>query len=136
MIPLRLYLIGGAILASFIAGGYAHMRWTEAKAVKLAMAASEQTRKVEHENAVSTIRRMDSYSVTVAENQRRAMPARTDLASVQHSLAAIASSAPASACGPDPRLSRVIELLGEGAGLVEEGARHADQLRAQRDALK
>lgn len=139
MIPLwaiKLGAISAASLALFSAGAYSHMRWAGAKAAEAALLASEQARKVEHENSVSTIRRMDSYSVTVAENQRRAMPARTDLASVQHSLAAIASSAPASACGPDPRLSRVIELLGEGAGLVEEGARHADQLRAQRDALK
>lgn len=125
-----------AILAAvFAAGAYSHHRWTEARAIKAQLAASEQARKVEHDNAVSVIRRMDSYSVTAASNAARALPARTDLVSVQHSLAAIASADPASACGPDPRLARIADLLAEGAGLAEEGARHVEELRAKRDAL-
>ena len=136
MIPLRLYIIGGALLAAFLSGGYAHMRWTDSKAAKAALMASEQARTTEHENAVSTIRKLDSYSVTTAQNATRALAARSDLERVRGSLASIASAAPASACGPDPRLAGITDLLAEGAGLVEEGARHTDLLRAQRDALK
>ncbi len=132
----RLLAYVGALVVAFSAGAYSHFRWTEARAVKAALKASEQAREIEHANAVSAIRRMDSYSVTAARNQARALPARSDLERVQHSIAAIAAAPAASACGPDPRLARVLDLLGEGAGLVEESARHIEELRAKRDALK
>jgi hypothetical protein len=124
------------VVCTFTGGGYAHYRWMEAKTAKIALHASEQVRKDEHDNAVSTIRKLDSYSVTTAQNQVRALSARSDRERVQHSLAAIAAAAPASACGPDPRLAGIAQLLSEGAGLVEEGAGHVDELRAKRNALK
>jgi hypothetical protein len=127
-----------ALSTAFTAGMVSHARIAKAKADAANLKASEKARKDEHVNAVSTIRRMDDYSVTSARNAARALPARSDLASVQHSLSFIAA-APASAasgCVPDPRLSGIAELLGEGASLVEEGARHVDELRAKRDALK
>jgi hypothetical protein len=135
MSPL-LYLRIAVAVGLFAAGAYSHHRWTEAKAAKAALQASEQARKVERDNAVSLIRKMDSYSVTAVENQRRALVARSDLERVRNSAAVLAASAPAAACGPDPRLAGVLELLAEGAGLVEEGSRHVDDLRAKRDALK
>lgn len=133
---IRLYLAAGALAIAFVGGAYSHHRWTEAKAIKAALQASEQARKVEHDNAVSVIRKMDSYSVTAVENQRRALAARSDLERVRGSLAAIAAPAASAACRPDPRFSGILQLLDEGAGLVEESARHVEELRAQRDALK
>lgn len=132
----RLLALAIAVASIFGAGmGYQAHR-DSVKALQASIAASEQARKVEHENAVSLVRRMDSYSVTQAQNAARAAESRAVVASVQHSAAAIASAAPASACGVDPRLSVLAELLAEGAGLVEEGAREVERLRAQRDALK
>lgn len=125
-----------ALAGAFGSGAYTHKRWADGEAAKAAILASEQARKDERDNAVSAIRRMDSYSVTVAENQRRALPARSDLVSVQHSLASIAAEAPASACGADDRLARVADLFGESASFLEEGARHLEELRATRDALR
>lgn len=139
MIPLwlvRLGIYAAAALTIFSAGAFTHMRWAEAKAAKAALQASEQARKVDHDNAVSLIRKMDSYSVTTVESQRRALVARSDLDRVRHSTAAIAAAPAASANCADPRLARIAELLGEGASLAEEGARHVDELRAKRDALK
>lgn len=139
MIPLwaiKLGALGAAALALFSAGAYSHMRWTEAEAAEASLQASEQARKDERDNSVSTIRRMDAYSVTAAQNQVRALAARSDADSVRHSLAAIASAAPASAYSADPRLAGIADLLSEGVGLAEEGARHVEELRAQRDALR
>lgn len=131
-----LWLRLGICAALFMAGFYTHHRLTEAKAAKAALLASEQARKVEHDNAISVIRKMDSYSVTTVENQRRALAARSDLERVRGSLAAIAAPAASAACPPDPRLAGLADLLAEGAGLVEESARHLDEIRAKRDALK
>lgn len=127
-----------ALTTAFTAGLVTHARIVKAKTDAANLEASEKARKDEHVNAVATIRRMDDYSVTSARNAARALPARSDLARVQHSLAVIAA-APASAasgCVPDPRLPGLLELLGEGASLVEEGPRHLEELRAKRDALK
>lgn len=135
MSPL-LYLRIAVAVGLFAAGAYSHHRWTEAKAAKAALQAEQQARKAERDNAVSLIRKMDSYSVTAVENQRRALAARTDLERVRNSLAVIAAPAASAACEPDPRLAGIADLLAEGAGLVEEGARHVDDLRAKRDALK
>ena len=130
------WIKAGICAALFAAGFYTHLRLTEAKAAKAALQASEQARKVEHDNALSVIRKMDSYSVTTVENRLRALAARSYLERVRGSLAAIAAPAASAACPTDPRLAGLADLLAEGAGLVEEGARHVDDLRAKRDALK
>jgi len=127
-----------ALLTAFGAGMWTHARIARADALQVGLKASEQARKDEHVNAVSTIRRMDDYSVTAARNSARALLARDDLASVQHSITVIAAAhaSAASGCVPDPRLPRLLELLRESASLVEEGPRHLEELRAKRDALK
>jgi hypothetical protein len=104
-----------------------------------AVAASETLRTEEHDDATIRIKTLDSYAALAPVRQARALDARSDLVGVQQLLATLAAPAPASAaasaCGPDPRLSGLAELLSEGTSLVEEGARVADELRDQRDAL-
>ena len=139
MIPLwaiKLGAISAASLALFSAGAYSHMRWAGAKAAEAALLASEQARKVERESAVSAIKKLDNFAAEQAANERRALAARSDLERLRGSLAAIAGPTPAASCPVDPRLAGVVDLLREGAGLVEESGRHVDQLRAQRDALR
>ncbi|WP_349745249.1 hypothetical protein [Roseateles cavernae] len=131
----RILVALASLALAFAAGAFVHYRWVLAEVTQRALDQSEATRKVEHDNAVSTIIKMDRYSVTAAQNQPRVLAARTDLVGVQHSIDAIAAAAPASACGPDPRLAGVLELLRESASLVEEGPRHLEELRAKRDAL-
>lgn len=132
---IKLGALAALALGLFGAGAYTHMRWADAKAAKAALMASEQARKDEHENAVSTLRKLDTFHATEAENSRRALAARSDLDGLRNSLAAIASAAPASACGADSRLPGIAQLLAEGAELAAEGADHVDRLRDQRDAL-
>ena len=123
-------------LALFSAGGYSHMRWADSKANKAALNDSEQARKGEYDNAVSSIRKLDNFAAEQAASSRRALAARTDLERLRGSLAALASPAAAASCPTDGRLRGLADLLGEGAGLAEEGARHVEELRAQRDALR
>ncbi len=126
----------GIVAGSFGAGVYAHKRWADGRAAEAALMASEQARKVERENAVSSIRKLDNFAAEQATNQRNALAARSDLERLQHSLSTIAAAAPAASCPDDPRLAGVVELLRTGSGLVEEGSRHVADLRAKRDALK
>ena len=125
----------GVVAGAFGAGAYTHKRYADGEAAKAAILASEQARKVERENAIASIRKLDNFAATQAENERRSAAVRSDLERLRNSAAAIAAAAPASACEPDPRLAGVLELLQEGSGLVEEGRRHVDDLRAKRDAL-
>jgi hypothetical protein len=139
VIPLwaiKLGAISAVSLALFSAGAYSHMRWTEAKAAKVALQASEDARKVERESAVSAIKKLDNFAAEQAANERRALAARSDLERLRGSLAAIASPAASAACGVDDRLSRAVELLGACASLLEEGSGHVERLKSQRDALK
>ena len=139
MPPLWLIKLGAslALLASvFCAGVYSHYRWAEAKAAKAALQASEQARKDERVNAVSSIRKLDNFAAAQAADARRALAARSDLEQLRSSLAALASPAAPASCPVDGRLRGLADLLSEGAGLVEEGPRHVEELRAQRDALK
>lgn len=126
----------GVIAGSFGAGAYTHKRYADGESAKAAILASEQARKVEREKAVSTIRKLDNFAAAQTQNERAALAARSDLERLRNSLAAVAAPATAASCPADPRLAGVARLLDEGAGLVEEGARHVDELRAQRDALK
>jgi hypothetical protein len=139
VIPLwaiKLGAISAAALALFSAGAYSHMRWAGAKAAKVALQASEDARKVERESAVSAIRKLDNFAAEQAANERRALAARSDLEQLRGSLAALASPAAPASCPVDGRLRGLADLLAEGAGLVEEGPRHVEELRNQRDALK
>lgn len=139
MIPLwaiKLGISAAAALALFSAGAYAHMRWADAKAAKAALQASEQARKVEHDNAVSMVRKMDSYSVTMAQEAARAVVARSDTQRVRDAIPSIAAAASAAACSADDRSARAVELFGESLELLEEGRRHVERLKAQRDALR
>ncbi|SEL11669.1 hypothetical protein SAMN05216359_105254 [Roseateles sp. YR242] len=127
-----------ALMLAFAAGIRFHIHWAEGKAAANRAQASEEARKVERTNAVSTIRRMDNFAQAQQRNAAAALPARSDLERVRHSLDRIVSApAPAASatCGADPRLAGLVELLRESAGLVEEGPRHLEELRAQRDAL-
>lgn len=139
MIPLwaiKLGAIAALALALFSAGAYSHMRWADAKAAKAALQASEQARKDERENAVSAIRKLDNFAAAQAADQGRALAARSDLEQLRGSLAALTGPAAPASCPVDGRLRGLADLLAEGAGLVEEGPRHVEELRRQRDALK
>lgn len=136
--PTRILIGLAALVLAFVAGIRFHIHWAEGKAAAARAQASEEARKVERTNAVATIRRMDNFAQAQQRNAAAALPARSDLERVQHSIDRIASApgpAASAACGPDPRLAGVLELLREGASLVEEGPRHLEELRAQRDAL-
>jgi hypothetical protein len=138
MIPLwaiKLGAISAASLVLFSAGAYSHMRWSSAKAAKAALLASEQARKVERESAVSAIRKLDNFAAEQAANERRALTARSDLERLRGSLATLASPAPAASCPVDERSARAVELFGESLELLEEGRRHVERLKSQRDAL-
>lgn len=128
-------IYAGIVLASFIAGGYTHHRWVAYDQAKAAVAASENARKTERENARRDLTALDNYSVTQARNQVAATSRARVVAGVQHDLSAFASAAPASACGPDPRIRILENLLGEGVGLVGEGADHIEAIRAQKQGL-
>lgn len=135
-LPYRILAVLALLAAAFGSGWVGHVKYRAGVDAQAALAASEQARKADHDSAVSKIRALDSYSVSAAGNAARALPARDDLRGMQHSLATIAAAGVASSCGVDPRLAGLADLLGEGAGLVEEGARVADELRAQRNALR
>ncbi len=136
MNPYTILAALGIVAGSFGAGAYTHKRYADGEAAKAAILASEQARKVEREQAVSSIRKLDNFAAEQAANQHNALAARSDLERLQHSPDTITAAAPAASCPADPRLAGVARLLSEGAGLVEEGARHVDELRAQRDALR
>lgn len=130
-------------LAGFGAGWWRASASHELKAVvteqRAELQATEQLRTEEHHDAVTQITALDHYATAQQQRRPRLLAARGDLERLQQSAlrlqAPAADAAAASACGPDPRLARVLELLREGAGLVEEGSRLADELRDQRDSL-
>lgn len=124
-----------ALAGAFGSGAYTHKRWADGKAAEAALMASEAARKIEREQAVSSIRKLDNYAAAQADNERRALTARSDLERLRNAIAATASATPAS-CPADERVGRLADLLRESAELSEEGARHVDDLRAKRDALK
>ncbi len=101
--------------------------------------ASETLRAEEHHDAVDQITSLDQLATAELVRRPRVLAARGDLVRVQQSLhhieAAAAVAPAASACGPDPRLAGLAQLLREGAELAEEGSRHVEQLRDQRGAL-
>lgn len=127
--------LGGA----FSAGVYAHMRWTEAEPVKAALEVSETNREIEHENTTTAIRKLDNFIAVQQGNGHAAVRDAALVASVQRdfaSVAAVPASGASSSCPADPRLGRISDLASEGAGLLAEGVRHLEELRAKRDALK
>lgn len=134
-LPAKLLAVLLALAAAFAAGWVRSDKHRDGIEAKKALAASEQARKTEQDNARSRITAMDNYSITAQAEKLRALDARSDRVSVQHSLAAIARAAPASGCEPDPRVRILADLLAEGAGLAEEGAGHVADLRAQKRAL-
>lgn len=124
-----------ALAAAFTAGWVRSDRHRDGIEAKKLLAASEQARKTEQDNARRNITALDNYGLAAQVEKGRALDARSDRVGVQHSLAAIASAAPASGCEPDPRVRILADLLAEGAGLAEEGAQHVADLRAQKRAL-
>lgn len=134
-LPAKLLAVILALAAAFAAGWVRSGKHRDGIEAKKLLAASEQARKTERDNVRSRITALDNYGLAAQVEKGRALDARSDRVSVQHSLAAIASSAPASSCEPDPRVRVLADLLAEGAGLAEEGAGHVADLRAQKQAL-
>lgn len=142
MLRRALATIGAIALAGLVGFGLGWWRCSSGQALtetRAELHASETLRTEEHTHAAAEIRAVDNLAMARQARQPRVLAARGDLVRLQQSslrLEAAAAAAPASAaCGPDPRLAGVLELLREGAGLVEEGSRLAGDLRDQRDAL-
>lgn len=141
---MRHWLVAVVITAAtFLAGfglGWWHCAANQAVTQTRAdLRASETLRTEEHADAVEQITALDQLATAQLVRAPRVLAARDDLVRVQRAALAIEAATaigPAGqACGVDPRLAGLAELLREGASLVEEGSRHVEQLRDQRDAF-
>ena len=133
---IRLYIGLALVCGSFGAGWLGHMRWADVDRLKSEVAASEAARESERTDALKQADTLSKYAARIKREASAAAAARSDLDRLRGYLAAEAGSAHADSCSPyRARVRSLEQLLAEGAGLAEEGGRHVEQLRADKQAL-
>lgn len=131
----RTYLYLAILAGSFLAGWLGHTRWADVDRLKAQIAASEAARETEQANALKQAETLSAYASKLKRESSAAAAARSDLDRLRIHLASPSDST-ADTCGAErTRIGVLEQLLSEGAGLVEEGGRHVEQLRADRSAL-
>ena len=131
----RVYLALAALVAAFFMGWASSSHMSKAAAARDALALSEQLRTQEEANAAKQTKALSDYASRLKRESSAAAAARSDLDRLRGYLA---SSDPeeADSCGAErARIRSLEQLLSEGAGLAEEGGRHVEQLRADKQAL-
>ena len=133
---IRLYIAAGAIVAALAAGAYVAHRLNKVDALETAVTTSEEYRDAERLQARSRAAIMDGYTQRLKAESRRAADARADLARVLNAPRYPAAAEGTPSCGPErARIGELEELARESAILLEEGSRHVEQLRNDRQAL-
>lgn len=112
-------------------------RWAAADAERI-QAEQEDARLKSTALAKAAERNDRATTDQIRRAQALAVAARNDLERLRNAAGTIGASADtATACEPDDgRLERVLGLLAEGAGLVEEGGRRVEQLAAEKAGLQ
>lgn len=132
---IRAYVAIALLAGSFGAGWIGHMRWANVDRLKTEIAAAEAARKSERTDALKQAQTLSDYAARLKRESSAAAAARSDLDRLRNALTT-GPEAPADSCGPERARIRGLEkLLAEGAGLAEEGGRHVEQLRADKQAL-
>ena len=133
---IRLYIAAGAIVAALAAGAYVAHRLNKVDDLEAAVTTSEGYRDAERLQARSRAAIMDGYTKRLKVESRRAADARADLARVLSAPRYPAAAEGAATCGPErARIGELEQLARESAILLEEGSRHVEQLRNDRQAL-
>lgn len=133
---IRLYIGLALVCASFGAGWLGHMRWADVDRLKSEVAASKAARESERTNALKQSETLSKYAARLKRESAAAADARSDLDRLRGHLAAEAGPEPADSCGPyRARVRSLEQLFAESASLSEEGSRHVEQLRADKQAL-
>lgn len=133
---IRLYIGLALACGSFGAGWLGHMRWADVDRLKSEVAASEAARESERANALKQSETLSKYAARLKRESAAAADARSDLDRLRGYLAAEAGPEPADSCGAyRARVRSLEQLFAESASLSEEGSRHVEQLRADKQAL-
>ena len=132
---IRAYLALALLAASFAAGWAGSSHMSRAAAARDALALSEQLRAKEAEHAEKQSKTLSTYAAKLKRETVAAAAARSDLDRLRGALTGPVLPA-SDSCRVERARIRVLEdLFAESAGLSEEGGRHVEQLRADRQAL-
>ena len=135
LIPIRLYIAAGVIVASFGAGWATSSHFTRAAAARDALALSEQLRTQEAQHAAKESATLSTYAAKLKRESTASAAARSDLDRLRGALTGPVQPAGDTCRIERARIASLSQLFAESAGLSEEGGRHVEQLRADRQAL-
>ena len=131
----RIYLAFLCLAAAFSVGWAGSSYMSRAAAARDALALSEQLRKQEQDHAAKESDTLSRYAGKLKRETVAAAAARSDLDRLRGALTGPVLPDSAACRVERARIERLSQLLGEGASLAEEGGRHVESLRADRQAL-
>jgi len=130
------WLAAGALLVAFLAGWQVNGWRINSAATEQALEQSEVNREAERIAARTRTQQLDGFARRLQAEQSIAAAAARDTERVRIEADRIAAAARAGTAQPDgATVAGLVELLGEGAGLLEEGRRHLAECGAAREAL-
>lgn len=129
---IRLAILALACAGAFFTGSHLKQgQWDAARAAQ-----AEVDREAQRSRDHETIRQLDTFAQKLKAEQGATVAAARDAERVRSETDRIASRARANAAEPgSATVASLAELLGEGAGLLEEGRRYLGDCRAAQDAL-